>query len=94
MIIDTSAIVALVFKEPGYEELVDKISDAEYLGIGTPTLAETGIVLSVRLGSGGKTTLARLIQELVILQYPLARQTGGKPLMPMSDSVEAVIQQD
>jgi ribonuclease VapC len=70
MIIDTSAVIALVFKEPGYEEVVDKISDAKYLGIGTPTLAETGIVLTARLGSGGQTTLARLIQELGILQIP------------------------
>jgi len=70
MIIDTSAIVALLFKEPGYEELVDKLSDADSLGIGTPTLAETGIVLSARLGPGGKTVLARLIQELGILQIP------------------------
>ena len=70
MIIDTSAIVALVFKEPGYELLVEKLSDADYVGMGTPTLAETGIVLSARMGSGGKTILARLVQELGIIQVP------------------------
>jgi ribonuclease VapC len=70
MIVDTSALLAMVFKEPGHEELVQKISEAEYLGVGTPTLAETGIVLGARLGGGGKTILARLCQELGLVQIP------------------------
>ena len=70
MIVDTSALIALVFKEPGHEELIHKISEAEYLGIGTPTLAETGIVLSSRLQGGGRTILARLCQELGLVQVP------------------------
>ncbi len=70
MIVDSSAIVAIVFREPGHEELIERMSGAEYLGIGTPTLAETGIVLTARLGSGGKTILARLSQELGLVQIP------------------------
>jgi ribonuclease VapC len=70
MIVDTSALVAIVFKEPGCDELVRKLSEAESLGIGTPTLAETGIVLSARLQGGGKTILARLCQELGLVQIP------------------------
>jgi ribonuclease VapC len=70
MIVDTSALLAIVFKEPGHEELIQKISEAEYLGIGTPTLAETGIVLTARLGGGGITILARLCQELGLIQMP------------------------
>jgi ribonuclease VapC len=64
MIIDTSAIVAIVFKEPGYQELVEKLADAQYLGIGAATLAETGIVLTARLGSNATSLLARMVQEL------------------------------
>jgi ribonuclease VapC len=70
MIVDTSALIAIVFKEPGHEELIQKISETEYLGIGTPTLAETGIVLSARLRGGGRTILARLCQELGLAQIP------------------------
>ena len=70
MIVDTSALIAIVFKEPGYEELIRKLSEAEYLGIGTPTLAETGIVFGARLQGGGRTILARLCQELGLLQIP------------------------
>jgi ribonuclease VapC len=70
MIVDTSAIIAIVFKEPGYEELVEKLANAHDLGMGTPTLAETGIVLSVRLGQGAKSLLARLLQEFGIAEIP------------------------
>jgi ribonuclease VapC len=70
MIVDTSALVAIIFKEPGYEDLIQKMSEADYLSIGTPTLAETGIVLSARLQGGGKTILARLCQELGLVQVP------------------------
>jgi ribonuclease VapC len=70
MIVDTSALIAIVFKERGHEELIQKISEADYLGIGTPTLAETGIVLSSRLKSGGRTILARLCQEFGLAQIP------------------------
>jgi ribonuclease VapC len=70
MIVDTSALLAIVFKEPGHEELIQKISETEYLGIGTPTLAETGIVLSARLRIGGRTILARLTQELGLVEIP------------------------
>jgi ribonuclease VapC len=70
MIVDTSAIMAIVFKDAGHEELIEKMSRADTLGIGTPTLAETGIVLSARLGTGGKTILARLTQELGLVQVP------------------------
>jgi len=70
MIVDTSALIAIVFKEPGHEELIHKMSEADSLGIGTPTLAETGIVLSARLQGGGRTILARLCQELGLVQIP------------------------
>ena len=39
MIVDTSAILAIVFKEPGYESLIDKLLAPWRKGVGTPTLA-------------------------------------------------------
>lgn len=70
MIVDTSAVIAIIFKEPGFEELMESLAEAEYLGIGAPTLAETGIVLTARLGVGGKSLLARFIQELGVTEVP------------------------
>ncbi len=53
MIVDTSAVVAVVMQEPGYEAVVEKLTRADRIGIGTPTLTETAIVLSARLLSEG-----------------------------------------
>ncbi len=50
MIVDSSAIVAIVFKESGYEDLLSRMESAPMAAAGAPTLAETGIVLSARLG--------------------------------------------
>ena len=70
MIIDTSAVIAMIFKEDGYMDLIDKMMEAEYLGIGTATLAETGIVLYARLEAKGRMLLARFLQEAGIVQIP------------------------
>ena len=34
MILDSSALIALIFKEPGHEQVMDKVSGSDYLGIG------------------------------------------------------------
>ncbi|HEY2949410.1 MAG TPA: type II toxin-antitoxin system VapC family toxin [Micromonosporaceae bacterium] len=63
MIVDSSALVAIILREPGHESVLDALADAATAGVGAPTLVETGIVLTARLGLPGKTLLARLVQE-------------------------------
>ncbi len=70
MIVDSSAIVAIVFKEPGYEELLSRMESAPTAAAGAPTLAETGIVLTARLGRLADGLLERLIDELEIREIP------------------------
>lgn len=48
MILDSSAIVAIALKEPGYELLLNKLLSVEGAAIGVPTMVETAIVLSAR----------------------------------------------
>lgn len=69
MILDSSAIVAVLLKEPGHERLVDRIAENPESGIGAPTMVETGIVLVARLGASGQTLLGRFTQanELAIV---------------------------
>lgn len=62
MIVDTSALMAVIFQEPGYEDLISKLAAAEVVGIGAPTLTEAGIVLHARQGMDAGVTLGRLIQ--------------------------------
>jgi ribonuclease VapC len=52
VIIDASAILAIILQEPGYEVLIEKISRGSALWIGAPTLTEAGIVLENRIGNG------------------------------------------
>jgi uncharacterized protein with PIN domain len=49
LIIDSSAILAIFFREREAEELLSTILDADFAGIGSPTAAETGIVLTARM---------------------------------------------
>lgn len=66
MVVDSSALYAVVFREPESEKLVAKLSGAQRSGIGTPTLSEAGIVLTARIGREGLPLLGRLIDELEI----------------------------
>lgn len=70
MIVDSSAVVAILLREPGFERLLDHLSTAPGAGIGTPTLAETGIVLAARLGVPGRSLLARFLEEAALVAVP------------------------
>ncbi len=63
MILDSSAIVAVFLREPGFEAIVEKIAGAANLGIGSPTAAETAMVISARLGRDGRSLVNRFLQE-------------------------------
>ncbi|MBR9990243.1 MAG: type II toxin-antitoxin system VapC family toxin [Gemmatimonadetes bacterium] len=70
MIVDTSVLLAIVFREEGYDRLVDELAAADAVAAGTPTLAETGIVLSARLGAAADGMLERLLDEFAIQEIP------------------------
>jgi len=70
VIVDTSALVGITFAEPGYQNLIAKLADAPSAGIGTPTLAETGLVLAARLGRDPRDLIIRLLDEFSIEQIP------------------------
>jgi ribonuclease VapC len=63
MILDSSAIVAILFQEPGFEVLLESLLAADSVGIGAPTLAETAIVVSARLGEDCRPLLSRFLLE-------------------------------
>jgi ribonuclease VapC len=71
VILDSSAIIAILLRQPGYEGLRDALAASEQAGIGAPTVVETSIVLCARLGRTGKTLLARFLEEaeLEVVQF-------------------------
>jgi ribonuclease VapC len=70
VIVDSSALVAVTFRERGHEELIAKMTGASSAGIGTPTLAETGLVIGWRLRQDPRDLLVRLLDELGIDEVP------------------------
>lgn len=72
MIVDTSAIVAVVLREPGFQALVDCLEGDDSLAVGAPTLTEATLVLSARLKRDARPKLARLLQEYEIAIVPFA----------------------
>lgn len=70
MIVDTSAVLAIVFAEEGYEALITALSDAASAGIAAPSVTEAGIVLRARLGNKAPGLIERFLQELHIEIIP------------------------
>jgi len=70
MIVDTSAVMAIFFQEPGYQEITHKLIQADDVGIGTPTLVECGIVLTARMERDGRGMLSRFLEEVGIITIP------------------------
>lgn len=70
MILDSSALLALVFREPRHPEILEAVAGARWLGVGAPTLAETGIVLAARLDAEARPVLAMLLDELGAVVVP------------------------
>jgi len=74
MIIDASALVAIVIRETGHELLTAALANSDFNRIGAPTLLETGIVLEARSGARGRTSLARLVDESQIETVPFSAE--------------------
>jgi ribonuclease VapC len=70
MIVDTSALVAILTGEKELEPFVRAIQQAPVAAIGTPTVLETGIVIGARLGPAGLTRLDAFIAEAEITVLP------------------------
>jgi len=70
VIVDSSALIAILFAEPGYLDLVDRVLEADRAGVGAPTLAETGLVFIGRGGGKNADAVEGLIEELGVSVVP------------------------
>lgn len=70
MILDSSAVVAIALREPGFESLLAAMDGAARIGIGAPTLVETAVVLSARTGMDGRGLVSRIVLEADIAVVP------------------------
>ncbi len=74
MIVDSSAIIAIVLREPGWEELIAKLGAEPAAGIGAPTLVETGLVLTAKIGTRARSLLSQFLQEAGLTIVPFAEE--------------------
>jgi ribonuclease VapC len=72
VILDSSALVAIVLREPDAEHLLQRMRSASHVAIGAATLLEAGIVLSARLNDDARGLLSRLLQESGIAVVPVS----------------------
>ena len=76
MILDASAVVAILLREPGFQELVDAIGGAPAVAIGAPTLDESGLVVSARLGPKARDLAATMVREAAVDVIPFSEDHG------------------
>ena len=70
MTLDSSALIAVLFAEPGYLDLVDRIIEADHVRIGAPTLVESSMVFAGRRGAPAQGEIEALVRELAITVAP------------------------
>lgn len=66
MVLDSSAVIAILKEEPGYQTLLAKIDEAAAILIGAPTLVETAIVLSRQTGRDQRTFLEAFLRRIEV----------------------------
>lgn len=75
MTLDSSALLAILFSEAGYLDLVDKILEADHVRVGSPTLVETTLVLAGRRSSlPAAETVEALVKELGATVVPFGER--------------------
>jgi ribonuclease VapC len=66
MVIDSSALLAVLLAEPDSDRLIDAITADPIRHVGAPTLVETAAVMIARKGPQGAIVLDALLQRLSI----------------------------
>lgn len=80
MILDSSAVVAILLREPGHEALLDKLASTPAPGIGVPTLTEATIVLSARLNQDARGIVSRFLAEGSVATVPFGDAHSGSAI--------------
>lgn len=76
MILDSSAVVSVLLQEEGHRRIVEAIEEAGIVGIGAPTLLETGIVMTGAFGLHGRALLSQFLEEREIVVVPFDDRHG------------------
>jgi len=70
MVIDTSALLAILFGEAESEGMIRAVAASDQRLLGTPTLVEASAVMQARKGPGGGVALDALLRRLSVETVP------------------------
>jgi ribonuclease VapC len=70
LILDSSAIVAVMKAEDGHDRLVEAMEGASLLGVGAPTLFETALVMVRSFDLPGRALVSRFLEEREVVVIP------------------------
>lgn len=70
MILDSSAVLAVLFAEQGHERLEQAMNGAAVLAIGAPTLLETAMVAAGKFGLHGRSLVSQFVEQWDVLVTP------------------------
>jgi ribonuclease VapC len=70
VILDTSAILAILFDEPEREAFIEEIGAQTVVGVGAPTLTETSIVVTSRVGEAAGGHVTTFVERAAIVVVP------------------------
>lgn len=76
MLIDTSALVAILLSEPEASDLVRAILGADVRLVAAPSLVEASAVMLARKGSGGEIALDAMMERLHIDVCPMSEDAA------------------
>jgi ribonuclease VapC len=71
MVVDTSALLAVLFREPGSERITARLAAESQPLISAGTLLESAIVAEVRKDTAGGRQLDHLLQTLSVTTVPV-----------------------
>lgn len=72
MVLDSSAIIAILMQEPGSDDLIEVMESSGVLRLSAATLVETAIVMQARFGDAGERELDVLLHRIGVDVVPLS----------------------
>lgn len=74
MILDSSALIAVLLGEPCSERAIERIAESGIVAVGAPTLVESALVLSHRLKRDARPLINAFVQEAELEIIPFSRE--------------------
>lgn len=80
MVIDSSALIAILLREAEADEFVKSILASSTRLVGAPSQVETAMVMSVRLGAAARAAVDELLRDLAVEVVPFSASQAQKAI--------------